>query len=114
MKKKQDTIDYKYFFNQTDNIVELEWYDNITDCKYMFIYCYNITEINMSNFNTSQVITMYSMFTHCSSLTSLDLSNLDTSRVIEMYGMFSYCSSLTSLDLSNFGTSQVSEMYDMF
>ena len=111
---KQDSIDYKYYFNQTDNIVELEWYDNITDCKYMFIYCYNITEINMSNFNTSQVTTMENMFSHCSSLTSLDLSNLDTSQVNDMYGMFKNCSSLTSLNLSSFNTSLVTNMNQMF
>ena len=111
---KQDSIKYKYYFNQTDNIVELIWYDNLTDCKYMFIGCYNITEINLSNFNTSQVTTMFSMFAHCSSLTSLDLSNLDTSQVNNMYGMFQNCSSLTSLNLSDFNTSQVTNMNQMF
>ena len=110
----QEAIKYKYYLNQTDNFVELIWDDNITDCTYMFHGCYNITEINLSNFNTSQVTCMFSMFEDCSSLTSLDLSNLDTSQVTEMYGMFKNCSSLTSLNLSDFNTSQDRNMNQMF
>ncbi|MBR3282252.1 MAG: BspA family leucine-rich repeat surface protein [Ruminococcus sp.] len=44
------------------------------------------------------------MFASCSSLKSVDLSSFDTANVITMYGMFEYCSSLESLDLSNFKT----------
>ena len=45
------------------------------------------------------------MFYRCLNLTSLDLSNFDTSNIIDMDGMFAHCSSLVSLDLSNFNTS---------
>lgn len=38
--------------------------------------------------NTSKVTDMSYMFGYCYSLTQLDLSNLDTSNVIDMYGMF--------------------------
>ena len=111
---KQDTIKYKYYFNQEDNEVELVWDDNINDCSYMFRKCSGITEIDLSNFNASQVIYMNRIFSHCSSLTSLDFSNLDTSKVTDMWSMFSHCSSLTSLDLSNFDTSQAKNMNYMF
>ena len=80
----------------------------------MFANCINITEINLSNFRTSQVKKMYGMFAYCSSLTSLDLSNLDISQVTYMNGIFKYCSSLTSLDLSNFNISQDTYMQEMF
>ena len=60
----------------------------------MFGYCANITEINLSNFDTSKVTTMWSMFCYCSSLTSLDLSNFDTSKVTSMYRMFYQCLNL--------------------
>jgi len=111
---KQDRKAYKYYFNQTDNYVELIWDDNISICINMFCNCTNITEINLSDFNTSQVKSMNSMFAGCSSLTSLNLSNFDTSCVISMSSMFSGCSSLTSLDLSNFNTSRVTIMDKMF
>ena len=136
----QDIIEYKYYFNQTENIVELIWKNNINNCSYMFSKCSNITEIDLSNFNTSNVEFMQSMFSDCSSLISLNLSNFntskvkrldsmfykcsslislnlsnfDTSKVYSMGYMFYYCSSLTSLDLSKFNTSLVSSMYDMF
>ena len=45
----------------------------------MFYGCQDITEIDLSNFNTSKLTYMYSMFSGCSQLTSIDLSNFDTS-----------------------------------
>ena len=111
---KQDTITYNYYFNQTDNFVELIWDKNINNCSCMFFRCSNINEINLSNFETSQVTDMHYMFHHCSSLTLLDLSNLNTSQVKDMKSMFIECSSLISLDLSNFDTSQVTDMQNMF
>ena len=39
------------------------------------------------------------------SLTELNLSNFDTSKVTNMGGMFSKCSKIVSLDLSSFDTS---------
>ena len=74
----------------------------------------NIVELDLSNFDTSQVTDMQFMFSGMSSLTSLDLSNFDTSQVKYMNYMFSYMSSLTTLDLSNFDTSQVAYMNSMF
>ena len=111
--KKQDSIEYKYYFNKKDNFVELIFDNNINHCGYMFWKCSNITEINLSNFDTSHVTAMNAMFSYCSSLTSLDLSNLKTSLVKFMNWMFAYCSSLTSLNLSKFVTSKVIDMNDM-
>jgi len=110
----QNEIECEYYFNQTDNYVELIWDDNINYCQYMFSECEEIIEIDLSNFNTSQVTEMESMFYGCSSLTSINLSNLDTSQVEDMESMFDGCSSLTSLDLSYFDTSQVMYMTYMF
>ena len=112
--EEQDRNSNKYYFNQTDNIVELEWYDNIIDCGYMFYKCFNITEINLSNFDSSLVKNMNHMFYNCSSLISLDLFNFDTSKVMDMEYMFYGCSSLPSLNLNNFDTSNVTNMQFMF
>ena len=86
----------------------------VTNMKGMFSYCDSLTNLNVSNFDTSKVTDMSSMFENCSSLTSLDVSNFDTSKVTDMSDMFSICSSLTSLDLSSFDTSKVTDMSDMF
>ena len=111
---KQNKISNTYFFNQTDNFVELIWDDKLINCEYMFYRCYKITEIDLSNFNTSNITSMLGIFYECSSLTSINLSNFDTSKVIDMYAMFYGCSSLISVDLTNFDTSQVTDMNGMF
>ena len=107
---KQDIKTYKYYFNQTDNLVELIFNDNINSCKYMFLGCSNITEIDLSNFKTLHVTNMNNMFSDCLSLTSINLTNIDTSNVVNMVSMFNGCKSLTSLDLFNFNTEKVTNM----
>ena len=85
-------------------------------CYNMFGYCRNLTSLDLSNFNTSNVTNMNFMFESCSSLTSIiGLENFDTSKVTDMSDMFSYCIDLTSITgLENFNTSKVTYMCDMF
>ena len=71
----------------------------------MFYCCSLLTSINLTNFNTDNVIDMSSMFDNCSSLRFINFSNFNTANVKNMFGMFRYCSSLTSIDLTNFNTS---------
>ena len=52
---------------------------------------------------------MTNMFNECSSLTSLNLSSFNTANVILMGGMFADCSGLTSLNLSQFDMGVVTE-----
>ena len=54
------------------------------------------------------------MFKNCSSLTSLNISNFNTDNVISMKNMFCDCSSLITLKLSNFKTKNVKDMSFMF
>ncbi len=98
------TINFGSGFN-TSNVQDMEW---------MFAYCTQLTNINLTSFNTSNVTNMEYMFYDCESLTSLDLSNFNTSNVTKMSYMFVYCHNLTSLDLSNFNTSNVTNMSYMF
>ena len=50
---KQSEVNFSYNFNQTNNFVELIWNSDINNCKYMFYGCSDITEIDLSNFNSS-------------------------------------------------------------
>ena len=81
---------------------------------YLFDGCYLLTSLNVSNFDTSNVVDMLNMFGNCVSLTSLNLLNFNTSQVMDMEKMFYNCTSLTSLDLSSFDTSQVEWMNSIF
>ena len=86
---------------------------NGTNCSSM-LRAFKGNELDLSNFDTSNVNTMDYMFASCNSLTTLDISNFDTSKVTRMEDMFSQCKSLTSLDLSSFDTSSVTDMNSMF
>ena len=105
---------FNYMLNLTS--LDLSNFDtsNVTNMNGMFFAMFSLTSLNLSNFNTSNVTNMASMFNSVSSLTGLDLSSFETSRVIDMSGMFTYMSNLTSLDLSSFDTSKVTNMSSMF
>ena len=108
----------KYDEQKIKNILEIDLSNfdtsQVTNMSYMFDGMRNLTTLNLSNFDTSRVTDMQYMFSYVSNLTSLNLSNFDTSRVTDMQYMFSYASNLTSLNLSNFDTSKVTNMRYMF
>ena len=85
----------------------------VTSMYEAFYQC-EVESLNISNLDTSKVTNMSQMFNGCSNLKSLDLSNFDTSKVTNMDYMFSRCYNLTSLDVSNFDTSKVTNMGSMF
>ena len=87
---------------------------NVTDMSYMFYGMSNLTTLDLSNFNTSQVTDMKYMFTYMFNLTTLDLSSFNTFKVTDMNHMFYATRNLTTLDLSNFDTSKVINMQYMF
>ena len=100
-----------------DNIeseIKLVWFNKFNTCYSMFANISYITEIDFSEFDSSDVTNMQYMFYNCTSLKSLNLSNLNTSNVISMSYMFAYCISLTSLNVSSFDTSKVQSMQAMF
>ena len=80
-------INYIYYFTEIINNVTLLWNNTINNCKNMFNGCSNITEIDLSNFDSSNVINMEYMFYNCSKLSLLNLSNFKTSNVISMNKM---------------------------
>ena len=81
----------------------------------MFYSCQNLSSLDLSNFNTANVVDMAHMFYNCSALTSLDLSNFNTKKVRYMNSMFSDCSALTTIYASDeFVTTKVEIGSDMF
>ena len=107
---KQDEVLSQYNFNETDNEIVLLWNETMTRCNCLFLRCKDIYDIDFSNFDTSEVTTMFAMFYECYGLKSLDLSHFDTSKVGNMSWMFVRCESLISLDLSSFNTENVTDM----
>ena len=86
----------------------------VKSMKWMFACIPNLTTLNLSSFYTSKVTDMSHMFYNMSNLISLNLSNFNTSNVWNMYSMFSDMPNLTTLNLSSFDTSKVTDMSYMF
>lgn len=105
-------------FRDCSNLTQVDLSDfdtsNVTDMCFMFHNCERLKGIELNNFNTSNVTDMSSMFEYCKALAQLDLSNFNTSRVVNMCNMFSGCSNLTMLNLSSFNISNVVNMNYMF
>ena len=81
----------------------------------MFQDCYNLEYLDLSNFNTEQVLDMNRMFESNNELARIDFGeHFKTSNVKDMQQMFHQCRSLSSLDLRNFDTKSVTNMAYMF
>ena len=59
--------------------------------NYMFYGCSSLEELNLSNFNTNNVIYMNGMFLGCSSLKELNISNFNFDKVTDIDRMFAQC-----------------------
>lgn len=65
----------------------------------MFCWCYNLTTLNISNFDTSSVTNMHNMFNGCSKLTIIYVSDKwNTDNVTESEEMFCECTNLPNFD----------------
>ncbi|MBR6852492.1 MAG: BspA family leucine-rich repeat surface protein [Prevotella sp.] len=85
-----------------------------TSTQYWFANCFELKTISgLEYLNTSEVTDMSAMFMECGELTELDLSHFDTSKVTSMNNMF-FRFAGTTLDLSSFDTSNVTDMAYMF
>ncbi|MCD8208710.1 MAG: BspA family leucine-rich repeat surface protein [Bacteroidales bacterium] len=95
----------------------LEYMDtsDVTTLYYTFRDCKNLTRLDLSGWDVSNVRNMNSLFYDCESLTSVgDLSGWDTSQNTTMFSMFTNCSALTGVNLSGWNTAQVVNMSSLF
>ena len=115
----RNVISMSYMFQgmtmlQTINLSSFNTTPKVRDVSYMFSYCVSLTNLDISNFDTSNVENMECMFSNCNKIKKLDLRNFDTSKVTSMSHMFAWCHSLIELNVSNFNTSKVKKMSNMF
>ena len=81
-----------------------------TDCLKIFSDFSNLKTINFNNnFNTSKATNMQDMFFYNPLLDNIDVSTFNTKNVIDMGGMFAFCG-VISLDLSNFNTENLANI----
>lgn len=70
--------------------------------------------LNLSNFNTSNVVNMKGMFKDSSRFTDINMSSFNTSKVTDMSEMFYGATSLPTINLSSFDFQNVTDMNSMF
>jgi surface protein len=78
----------------------------------MFYNCIKLNEINVSNFDTNNVVNMSYMFYNIK-LNNIDVSNFDTSNTKYFNYMFAY-SYLKNIDISNFQFDELDDLNCMF
>jgi surface protein len=96
------------------NKITLIWKKKLVSCESLFESCFNINEIDLSKFDTSEVTSMARMFFECINLQRINFDNINTSSVTSMSRMFEYCESLKKLNLSMFKTPKLKSMEFMF
>ena len=109
-----DCSDLFSFFKAESIDLSKAYTGRVHNMRRMFYSCEQLTELNISGFDTSLVIDMSSMFQYCSKLTSLDVSSFSTNNVTTMEWMFNSCRLLTELDVSSFDTVHVTSFDNMF
>ena len=110
-------IDFTYYYTfpnpGTYEIIYI-FHNLVNATNLMFYRCKEINDLDLSNFNTENVINMSGMFENCLGLKKINLNNLNTEKVTDMSWMFNECTLLTNLDLSSFKTDKVQNMGKMF
>ena len=111
--------DMQYMFGSCSNLKDIEIGNlfitpNVTNMAGMFSYCEQLTNLDLSGFNTAKVTDMHDMFHNCMKLMTLNVQSFNTKEVTNMGSMFYNCSALTTLDVTSFNTAKVTDMSSMF
>ena len=105
-----------YWIFKTEGIhtIKIIFRKKLFDCSRLFSRCSEIIEIDLSNFDCSQVTSCESMFCDCLSLKKLNLGTLDFGLSKKFKDMFAHCINLEELDVSDFNTKNSMSFERMF
>jgi len=105
-----------YWIFKTEGIhtIKIIFRKKLFDCSRLFSRCREIIEIDLSNFDCSQVTSCKTMFDCCTSLKKLNLGTLDFSLSKNFQHMFCDCKNLEELDVSHFNTKNSISFEGMF
>jgi surface protein len=81
IKINNEIIPFSYFYefkNKGKYKIKYSFKNNLKNTNYMFSSCSDLTNINLSNFNTQNITNMSDMFSHCKALININLSNFNT------------------------------------
>ena len=105
----------KVNLNQQENLIKIIWNTQLNSSENMFANLSSIKEVDLSDFDFSQISSMKNMFYQCSGLEYIFINKkINTSLLNNMENMFSGCVSLKSLDLTKLDTSSVTTFDYLF
>lgn len=117
-KDKCSPVNTAYWFYSCSNLTSVDTTNldtsNVASMNSMFSNCYNLTDIDVSNWNTSRVVRIQYMFSSCEKLTTIDVSKWDTHNLMFIDNAFSYCSNLNYLDVSKWNLLRIQSMRGVF
>ena len=108
---------YQFFLNFSQQgiyTIKIIFKKKLLRCNSLFEGCDNISAIDCSNFDCSQIIDCSQMFCKCSSLVEINLGKLKFNLSKKFKGMFYYCINLKKLDISYLDTNNSESFEGMF
>lgn len=87
---------------------------NIENMNAMFEGCKGLQSIDFTGWKPQKLKTLYKTFYECLSLKTLDMGSWDLSNVVSMASTFRYCQNLSMLDVSKWNVANVTNFSDCF
>lgn len=91
--------------------------NTVIDMSYMLYFCNNITELDIDDWDVSNVVNMSNLFKSCDKLTTFGpnaLANWNTGNVVYMDQAFRWLKKLTAFNLEHWDVSSVKTFYACF
>jgi hypothetical protein len=125
--KKEFTLEIRFketltklndFFYLARNLTEVDLSgldsSNIKNSYNMFYRCINLKSVKFDKFDTSKLYNISKMFSECSSLESINFDLSNSNELVDVYGLFSGCTKLAKIELGNINTNKVLNMSRLF
>ena len=104
------------FCNTSIIDIDLSLFDTseIISMKSMFANCYYLKNINLQNKNLSKVTIISEIFINCENLQNVSFNNIDASNIIYMESIFTNCKNLTNINFINVNFSSIESINNTF
>jgi len=114
--KAAERICFLFSGNEEITSIDLSGLDtsDVIDMTGMFAGCKKLENLNLSGISTENVKYFSSMFNYCENLENIDVSKFDISHAEKIDGMFSNCGKLKTLDLTGFDVPEGTDISSMF
>ena len=102
------------FTANNGSILEVYFKSILTTLEYYFNYEEQITSVDFSHFNATEVTSILQLFNGCVLLKTIDLSYFKTSKISNAQMLFDSCNNLESVNLSHITTEPITNAKYMF